>query len=621
MNGFDKNASAAALIAASIVVFFSIMFSAFPDAVKFVVGMVVLGLTGSALKKITGVEEYYGVILLRGKSGFNLMKHIASRHGNLAREAADFGMSIGFGLFYAWKIFGRQRAEYATSLLDRCARLCIQRYCRLVRRSKKMGVPEFVLETWQFIVYYFTRRLYRVSRQLLQTKGMKYVLHGFGSLACFGAITLLAGGGIDKMSPLAFLGLGIAGGLFLQGIVFLALQAYAILTVPAAPAGVMLIIPGITVPIEWLVALLIAAAVHELSHGILCYVEKLRVTSSGAIFFGFLPIGAFVEPDEKKLAEFPVEKKRRILVAGSTANFFTVFVFILLAVAVVAVYPLATGGMSIAAVSNTSAAFGVFEPNEIIRQINGVEVRSSLDLQRVLAGPNPEWHVVTDKRTADIDAWELKIAGVLHNKSACQPIEKVNPNNGCFKFYEWSCGAFGVLCNEKLAEMTFSPAFGILQAGDTIYKVDGASVKTIEELQNELKKKTPGQVVELATSRGPKQVRLDENGKMGVMGATSLAFSLREEPRKGAEIFYWLVRLAAIIVNSTIVLNFALAMINLLPLFITDGSRILLEEAFGWFGENHKTPFKKSKAKKMAVAAGIAMIIVLLVNLALPAIL
>lgn len=67
--------------------------------------------------------------------------------------------------------------------------------------------------------------------------------------------------------------------------------------------------------------------VHELSHGILCRVEGVRVKSMGAIFLLF-PIGAFVEPDDTELfgdEKTPPKATRqarlRILSAGVIANF------------------------------------------------------------------------------------------------------------------------------------------------------------------------------------------------------------------------------------------------------------------------------------------------------------
>ena len=67
--------------------------------------------------------------------------------------------------------------------------------------------------------------------------------------------------------------------------------------------------PGVTIPIEAIVAVAVIAIVHETAHGVMCVIAKLRLQSSGALLLGWLPIGAFVEPDEKAFKRLK-EKER-----------------------------------------------------------------------------------------------------------------------------------------------------------------------------------------------------------------------------------------------------------------------------------------------------------------------
>lgn len=88
------------------------------------------------------------------------------------------------------------------------------------------------------------------------------------------------------------------------------------------PASDILVIPGVNrmIPLYYgLIALLVGIIVHEFSHGILAYVGKLRVKSLGLLLL-VIPIGAFVEPDDKELKSAPRLKRMRVYAAGPTMN-------------------------------------------------------------------------------------------------------------------------------------------------------------------------------------------------------------------------------------------------------------------------------------------------------------
>jgi membrane-associated protease RseP (regulator of RpoE activity) len=70
-----------------------------------------------------------------------------------------------------------------------------------------------------------------------------------------------------------------------------------------------------------LVTLILLLVVHEGMHGIMAAREKVRIKSLGAIFIALLPVGAFMEPDEKQLAKRPAWEQLRVFAAGSFGNF------------------------------------------------------------------------------------------------------------------------------------------------------------------------------------------------------------------------------------------------------------------------------------------------------------
>lgn len=108
-------------------------------------------------------------------------------------------------------------------------------------------------------------------------------------------------------------------------------EAVIVVSIPPelAPSPELLIgIPGINplIPVGYgIVALAIAIVVHEFSHGILTRVARVRIRSLGVIAV-IVPIGAFVEPDEEKLAKLSKKKRARVYAAGPMANLVMAFV-------------------------------------------------------------------------------------------------------------------------------------------------------------------------------------------------------------------------------------------------------------------------------------------------------
>ena len=167
-----------------------------------------------------------------------------------------------------------------------------------------------------------------------------------------------------------------------------------ILTGGKALPGVAPLIPGIQipnvpifVPLHGWLSLLIILVVHESFHGILAAVHKIKLKSSGLVLFGFLPIGAFVEPDEKKFqAEKPV-KKLQVLSVGSMSNLalFAISLGIFLLLFSVLVAPFASPQVQVISVSKTLTVEGVEIPapafeklkaGDIVLELNGVKVSS-----------------------------------------------------------------------------------------------------------------------------------------------------------------------------------------------------------------------------------------------------
>jgi len=189
---------------------------------------------------------------------------------------------------------------------------------------------------------------------------------------------------------------GIVFGFLGMGFISYSLIANLVkmLTVPAAQAGVALVLPfkvkgSFYVPFfYWIISIFVLAVIHEFSHGVVARAHGIKIKSSGFAFLGILvPIlpAAFVEPDEKELKKEKTHVKLSIFAAGPFSNI--LFAALVALLFVFALTPLATAifepvGVQVAgyvpSVGNITypaeqVNMGV---DEVILKINGVDVPS-----------------------------------------------------------------------------------------------------------------------------------------------------------------------------------------------------------------------------------------------------
>ncbi len=130
-----------------------------------------------------------------------------------------------------------------------------------------------------------------------------------------------------------FFGLFGMAGLILVSLFFSGLDIFEKLSAGKnACAGVAPVIPGvdlpnspISVPLHAWLSFVIILIVHEASHGFVIRKLGMKLKSYGLLLFGFLPIGAFVEPDEKELKQLEKKNPRdalRMYAAGPSSNLY-----------------------------------------------------------------------------------------------------------------------------------------------------------------------------------------------------------------------------------------------------------------------------------------------------------
>lgn len=317
------------------------------------------------IKRFTGHQTYVvaSLIRIKRKSVLQIFDKFAKNH-RLLDIFAELGIILGFGALAVDYLYGRS-----------------------LKGSRKI----------------FRLPLFFASAAILAG-----IFYGFDLLA----------NKIFSQSPMmgsAFPFFAVSFGLFgFAGfmITALAAQAFDILAKLVAGKrpcpGVAPILPGIdvpnvpiSVPLHGWVSLFLILVMHEGMHGVVARRLGFKVKSTGFLLFGFLPIGAFVEPDEKQVAAAAPKNALRLFAAGPMANlvsvvFMLAFVFLLTAGISATIGPWAKqthlesiDGIEITSISEDFdfcgekfpvPAKGVFAPNMKILKVNGKDVQTTAQL-------------------------------------------------------------------------------------------------------------------------------------------------------------------------------------------------------------------------------------------------
>lgn len=270
-----------------------------------------------------------------------------------------------------------------------------------------MTLVEFLMKNWIVIAFYvviialiiiyrkkfeFQGRIIALRRTKIGIKWMERMGHRHG----------------EKIKILGYIGIGVGfvGMLTMFGYV---LKVFIeLFTNPAAPAAFAPVLPGVNIPGSpiyiplWVIfALFVVVALHEAGHGLVARAHKLKIDSTGIVFFGPL-IGAFVEPNEKQLDKQSDVVKYSVFAAGPFANALTAAIALLLMV--VLINPLTAAmvspvGFSVAQVQEgLPAQVAGMQPNTVYTTFNGVNITSTEDLEEVisLVGPGENVTITND---------------------------------------------------------------------------------------------------------------------------------------------------------------------------------------------------------------------------------
>jgi len=188
---------------------------------------------------------------------------------------------------------------------------------------------------------------------------------------------------------------GIAVGVLAMVLItiWLAFNAYGIVTKQATTGGAGIILPGpVDSPVSapglfiipwwiWLIGITAVVVPHEFMHGVMCRIDKVRIKSVGWAFLLFIP-AAFVEPDEAQLNRAKTRTRLNVYAAGSFANLMVAALLLVFLVSVSSVFTQA--GTAFPVIEGTPAHAAGLAGHAIV-SINGVPIGGVDGVKTVLS--------------------------------------------------------------------------------------------------------------------------------------------------------------------------------------------------------------------------------------------
>jgi len=295
----------------ALVVFYAILNLNIPGLWKFGLSVLEMVIVSQIFVRVFKMSGDAGLVLLRSKHGLDLINRMA-KNTDLLKFLSDMGTTMAYGLL-------------SIPLMPKNTSV----------KSVFAGLVAVLIISYVVApnVFPFLTEVLNLSSLEKARSQISVAEDGANIILLVGLAILLAGGFFFVMLVSI-----VAYGVFILSAVIKTLISGTDTISGTAPGGTFLL-PGINLPFfEGIAALFIILAVHEIAHALLARVGKVPVLSSGIVLFGILPVGAFVEPDEKALAKMNQVTQTRVLVAGSTSNmlfsivFFFLFVLYTLAI-------------------------------------------------------------------------------------------------------------------------------------------------------------------------------------------------------------------------------------------------------------------------------------------------
>ncbi len=358
-------------------------YSAAVLALRIILALLALVVSGEILVRVNGFSRIFaGAYMARSRLGLNVMDNLARRHSRFFNALSDWGLVFGFGLL------------------------------SLIMFKKDMNKKKVILGIMSIlIILFFVLPFSILPFSLISIPQVTTKIYGSASS--------VPSAGADMIGFVLYAS-GILGGFALYAIVSIAYNAFSILyalfialvtsfgpspnygPISNSIPGVAPIIPGITIPFfAGVLSLVLLLTVHEFSHGVLARISKIKLKSTGVLMLGIIPIGAFVEPDEKKINRLGKKIQNRISAAGVASNMLlSIAMFIPMLILFYFVLPhFSQSYVFVEYTLMNHSAYNVIAPGSIILSWNGHNVSTLSNFSYAAKNdlPYSSIHVVTNK--------------------------------------------------------------------------------------------------------------------------------------------------------------------------------------------------------------------------------
>lgn len=160
---------------------------------------------------------------------------------------------------------------------------------------------------------------------------------------------------------------------------------------------------GIFIPIWYaFVAIVITIISHEFAHGIIAKAHNIKLKSTGILTFGILPLGAFVEPDEKELEMRESLERMRIFSVGSFANFIVGLIFFIMLMFSSILFSQFSDGITVVDTQKGYPAFNVLKRGMVISEINSEPTKKLEEFVNAMKKVKPNEEIKIKINTGEI---------------------------------------------------------------------------------------------------------------------------------------------------------------------------------------------------------------------------
>jgi membrane-associated protease RseP (regulator of RpoE activity) len=197
--------------------------------------------------------------------------------------------------------------------------------------------------------------------------------------------------------------------------------------IPGPTLTTYLLLPGVNpyIPVLYgIIGIVVAIVVHEGTHGVIARRLKLPVKSTGLLFFLIVPIGAFVEIDEKLIQKIKARDSGRIMAGGPGSNVIVGAIALLLLVLLLSgLVPHQFNGVYVFEITSPSPASqlntqGHLQAGDLITAVNGTQVSSQSGLSNYMSYTKPnETLIITIDHQNQLHNYTIMLGTNPYNKS------------------------------------------------------------------------------------------------------------------------------------------------------------------------------------------------------------